>query len=1025
MEKYKNTKTIRFRLIPEKISAINSQVECLRKTMSEGAAPHLTRFIQAGHDLSALLRQYIWYTDSDRLKPTVTIRYRWLRSFTRDLFYTWKKEGRGKKIKISDIGYLSPLLADTLREWDATLERLDAGPGRQEAALSIRKLASRPVYPFIRSFIENSNDKNTEETKNKLMVLAGELDTALKACETCFLPVQASGIVIAGASFNYYSVNKKTKDVEAEICKADGQLSARYPDFLLEQAGLPGFKGLSLSDLHARIKSYKAAQKAQFIKAVSNGLTYADLKSTFPLFQTDRDHYEEFLRITNRITQKSTVQSTFPRESPEAGKLQAEIEGLKKERGLYFKGNFRNYSKLCQFYKEVSIKKGMLDARKRGMEKERADAQKLQYWALILEERQEYYLILIPKDRACEVYKKIRASSGQDSSLYYFESMTYPALRKLCFGINGNALLPALQKELPRYNQREFGEFSFRKGASSQETGEARLVTFYQEVLKTDFVKNNLDLPHHALAALAGRPFGSLQDFKVALEKECYCKKQVLSAKLKKEILEQYDAQIFRITSLDLQKGEKKNLKAHTTIWQQFWTRENEVQQYNLRLNPEIAVSWRAVTGDPAWHDPVKKNRYSQEQYTLHTTITDNALHNETVYAAEDAIRQFNGDIDAGLKEQFTNNALWFYGIDTGETGSATLALIDKNMKPRLFTVYECRRPDFAKQGYVYNADKELVIRDKPYTAIQNLSYFLSRELYEKTFRDGLFQETFTELFEKKHTAALDLATAKVINGNIVTNGDITTLLNLTILNAQRAIYQAPPGAELKEKGQTLYFDDGNKTVYRHRKIFEYIRPYQQVRDYLFSDRPGPQANNITGLEEKICQTRRALVGNITGVIYSLYKQYPGIISIKDSRPGKVGTGRMKCEENIGRFLEWSLYRKLQSDGAVPPIRELGKARETEEYLQGSGNKTPKQFGILQFVNGNDAGSACPNCNDTGSNRHGREEGEFFCEKCGFHNKTNPMGYESLDSRDKITAFNIARKGLFLHIDSPAISCAL
>lgn len=62
----------------------------------------------------------------------------------------------------------------------------------------------------------------------------------------------------------------------------------------------------------------------------------------------------------------------------------------------------------------------------------------------------------------------------------------------------------------------------------------------------------------------------------------------------------------------------------------------------------------------------------------------------------------------------------------------------------------------------------------------------------------------------------------------------------------------------------------------------------------------------------------------------------------------------------------------------------------------------------------------CPNCNEiayaSSSNDPNYLEDKaakiFYCRKCGFHNKTNPMEYESLDSNDKIAAFNIAKRGL-------------
>src|SRR5208282_5143981 len=223
-------------------------------------------------------------------------------------------------------------------------------------------------------------------------------------------------------------------------------------------------------------------------------------------------------------------------------------------------------------------------------------------------------------------------------------------------------------------------------------------------------------------------------------------------------------------------------------------------------------------------------------------------------------------------------NQLWFYGIDAGEIELATLALMDKDKKPQSFTVYELKDLDFSKEGYIYNKERVLVIREKPYKAIQNLSYFLNEELYEKTFRDGKFKETFNDLFKEKHVSAIDLTTAKVINGKIISNGDIITLLNLKILHAQRKIYQGlitNPQAELKEKDYKLYFETAEKEpvkgIYISRLDFEHIKSYHEIKNSLFTYFANQQKNEAR-VEDQINQTRRALVGNMTGVIYYLYQ---------------------------------------------------------------------------------------------------------------------------------------------------------
>lgn len=1061
MEKYKITKTIRFKLLPDKIQDMNHQIEILKNsTTEESKKNNLLTLILRGQELPKLLEEYIRYKDNHKLKSNITIHYRWLRSYTKALFYNWKKDDTEKKIKISDVDYLSHIFEDFLNEWANTIERINTDCNRPEEsktrdaeiALSIKKLCTRQMFPFMKDFIGNSNNKDAEETKSKLTILLNEFEVALNIAERAYLPSQSSGIVVAKASFNYYTVNKKQKDFDTESNEIEKELNSKYDakkyNQRLKELNLVGLKELSITEFYSKIKNYKSHQKSQFLEAVSNGLAFADLKRKFPLFQTESKKYAAFIELTNKIREKSTEKSLLSQDSPKAQKLQMEITKLKRARGIFFKQEFKNYIEICQLYKDLAAKKGKLSAQKKGIEKERIDSQRLQYWALVLEEKQRHSLILIPKENANKVYKQVQASkdgsASSSSSLYYFESMTYRALRKLCFGINGNTFLPEIQKELPQYGQREFGEFCFHKSKDDKEIDEPKLISFYQSVLKTNFVKNNLALPQTVFNEAAVRPFETKQDFQIALEKCCYAKKQIISETLKKEILENCNAQIFKITSLDLQKENQKNLKTHTQIWNQFWTKQNEEQNYDLRLNPEISITWRDAKktriekygAGSALYDPKKRNRYLGEQYTLCTTVTENALNNEITFAFEDIktkgteISKFNDKINLSLKKELTKNQLWFYGIDVGEVELATLALMNKDKKPQLFTVYELKQLDFSKQGFIYNKDRDLVLRDKPYKAIQNLSYFLNAELYEKTFKDGKFQEIFDQLFEERHVSAIDLTTAKVINKKIITNGDIITFLNLKILHAQRKIYKeiiTNPHAELKEKDYKLYFDTEGKEdinkIYHSRLEFEHIKSYQEIRDYLFAYF-ADQQKNAARVEEQINQTRRALVGNMIGVIYLLYQKYPGIISIEDLDQSKIESDRKKFEGNIERPLEWALYRKFQQGGYVPPISELIKLREIEGYTQKKGkeenNERLKQFGIIKFVSKEETSLTCPHCNEkayanSSSDPNYREDKEvkvFYCRKCDFHNKVNPMGYDSLDSNDKIAAFNIAKRGL-------------
>jgi len=158
------------------------------------------------------------------------------------------------------------------------------------------------------------------------------------------------------------------------------------------------------------------------------------------------------------------------------------------------------------------------------------------------------------------------------------------------------------------------------------------------------------------------------------------------------------------------------------------------------------------------------------------------------------------------------------------------------------------------------------------------------------------------------------------------------------------------------------------------------------------------------------------------GVIYSLYNQFPGIIAIENLKASKVESDRKKTEGNVERPLEWALFRKFQQQGLVPLVSELIKLREYEKfptpYRKQVKYEPLKQFGIISFISEEDTSRRCPSCgikaypaDKEDEYMNDKEKKIFKCNECGFHNLQNPGEFKSLDSNDKVAAFNIAVKG--------------
>jgi hypothetical protein len=1088
MEKFQRTRAIRFKLEPtEHIGLVDKEVEALQKQSDkkQNCIDLVTNGLALRDQLHKLISRH---SVELKLKKDVEVKYTWLRLYTKTEYYDYRKSlNENKKIfSIKEVPYLEHKLSEWFENWKSNLDLLNGHVTKTtdeqhnlnrkpEIGLIIKALSQRNAFAFIKEFIDSINLKN--DSKDKLEAMGKEVDRLLKLCEKDFLPTQSMGYPIVQASLNYYTIFKNTKGLEEKKSKLIKDNITEETQCLIESLNNDSLRlnqiryiddridenrdsYIALSELATSMKLYKARAKSKFLENIQKNqdMPFDEAKKhlLFGSFKiqnradkgkSQSDVFADFMCLNKKLHPIHKSKQSTTDENNEDLK---EIANL---RGKYFttlkdnKTYFNEYVNYCEKFRKVAQKAGLLRARIKGIDKEKLESQRLQYWAVVMEQEGTQYIAFIPKngDKAKKAYEyylqqPICNSSKIQNKLFYFESLTHRALEKLCFGgikEKTNTFCPEIQKELTRqkypmyHRENKNGFFDFIDGEywfNDKEgiKNESLLIKFYKDVLNTKYARTALKgVPWDQLKReVLDKDFGGdFESFRQALEKFSYIKQVVSKENLLSELSSKYNAQIFKITTLDLRKKEQKNLKEHTNVWKNFWDVENEQNVYPIRINPQLSIFWRdsklsreeKYGKESELYDVNKKNRYLHPQYTLATTITENATTQKINVAFQDAqskkeqIDQFNEKLSK------TFNAQYSFGIDTGIVELATLVLAkkDKNgeIKPQLFTVYELKDLNFSKKGYVYNDKGERVIRKEPYRAVKNLSYFLDEKLYEKTFRDGKFQETFDELFDKKNVCAIDLTTAKVINGKIIINGDIISYLNLKVLNAKRKIYQElinNPSSKLQEKDYKLYFEHQN-SVYASKKEFDCVRSYEEIRQELV-DYVANKKKNPVWQEENINKARKASVGNAVGVISYLYQLYEGVIAMEDLRQSTIESDRKAFEGHIARVLEFALYRKFIRENLVPPmLSEIVQLRE-------SGKLT--EIGIVKFVSEKSTSLSCPVCGEkaykSSSNEQYIKDKEmkiFRCNHCTFHNKDNPKGYDSLDSNDKIAAFNIAKRG--------------
>ena len=870
MQKYKITKTIRFKLEAETMcEQLHATIQALNKKNEFNLAHFITQLKSFCDDM----RKYLFFEKGNELEVDgkLIIKKEWLRIYAKQALADvtekekanlYNREGNRKLRreqytidKYKDLKFTIKEIFDNVDKiycdiaTDASAE-LNERSRRAHTGLLLQRLSAKRALPYLVSLVENTSKKNEiDDLSVRLKYFSAKLLQQLTFGTCEYLPAQSNGIPIAKASFNYYTINKKTADYSKIVEDISHKLLVtdlnnlpyfkfNFPNKLKESItedikaktdnkqllfGDSPFADTSTASLRQILKNIKAEQKGKFQEFMNNNPSLEKLKSKTNLYlfnNITQDEFDEYANLTKQIEEKGISINQCSSESQKR-KLRSDMQHLKKLRGKLLKDNFNTYKTFANFHGEVAKRHGKLLAQLKGIEKERAESQLLNYWALILEQDGTHKLVLVPKEEANEFRKKLNPSTENnlDNKIFWFESLTFRSLRKLCFGnlengTQSNSFHPEIKKEIQVPN----GEFEFQGD-------EQKKIEFYQEVLNTNYAKQVLDLPQEVNTRIIGKNFDSLYDFIIALEKICYRRFSTVDENTIKE-LKRIGAQVFNITSLDLrnEKNSKDKVaryahtdKMHTQIWKNFWSVDNENNNFDIRLNPEITISYRKPKEsrivkygkESKLFDQNKKNRYLHEQFALITTISEhcNTPAKDLSFVSDDDFKKSIEEFNKTLTKDKVKFAL---GLDNGEVELSTLGVyLPQFEKPtneekivELKKTKEYGFQVFKIKDLLYS---EMDLNGKLRKIIQNPSYFVKEDIYCRTFGKTKeeYKKMFADVFEEKYLLTLDLTTAKVIDGKIIENGDVISLFNLWMRHAQRNIYEMNDHAK-KETAKTI-----------------------------------------------------------------------------------------------------------------------------------------------------------------------------------------------------------------------------
>ncbi len=739
----------------------------------------------------------------------------------------------------------------------------------------------------------------------------------------------------------------------------------------------------------------------------------------------------------------------------------------------YFKG----YGHFCEKYKNIAQKRGQFIAQIKGVEREKQESQQTDFWSFIYCEKDKKQLWLVPKElrqKAREfIYDSQKETSNSQLYLCCFESLSFRALHKLCFA-EQSSFVEEMPDDLKNL-QKEVKKFPTKGDKLKLKEKNLKTLKFLKEVLNSDYTNEKLKLDQSFPLSFSDCPrqaeiprkreskkidqknsnwiknnlywideSESLEEFEKSLEEACYHIKTItFTEEEKQRFLKNFDVTVLDISSYDL-KGRNKNTyqspespdRLHTYWWKAFWSKSfpssknqndrggkaNNSLFENIRLNPEVKIRYRKADEHLKEYFTKKqfpnsfKNRRLKEQWTIHFTLALNAgkKYDDLAFSKPEEILEKIKSFNKKLNEEMDFKSSWKYGIDRGQKELATLCLAQFNPEDT-YTVGEktIPKPKFPNaekdikcwtlQDYSYLKEYKTVKgEEKKCYAVKNPSYFME----EKYLNDRT-------VFKQESISCLDLTTAKVIKGRIITNGDVLTYLKLKKIVAKRELYKLYYDGKIKpsiklewsqwENGDinnserkrpegvlNIKTSDGEKTIYWYRKEYENI-PLQideqgniqitynkssiqnSLNNYLQQLKQENNTHTPTILE--VNHLRDAITANMVGVICHLQKKYPGFIILEDLKKHDIDKHFFQSNENIARRLEYALYNKFQTLSLVPPhVKDIIRLREENKKSQDNKNKQKDKKSKGKHKNSNNImadqlksfGSVHPSKQDTG-----------------------------------------------------------
>lgn len=1090
---YELRKTIRFALQPKNISRAYTPPKSNDEDLHRRVADFIGKYSFVIENLDKIVFSNSENDEEKKLQKKVYIKHTWLKNYTKTEFYNAKEEiviydrKKNNQISIGDrnVDFLRDYFKNWLNENRGCVENLKRflnQPEEKQKRISeyaywIQKILKRSNFKAVfELFHDNIQHKDSDEEilsiKEKLL----EVKSLLELLEKELLPSQSLGVEIEQSSFNYYTVNKKPKNYNSEIKDAEQKENKKLLDFkeynkknnkkknafsfksldflkaaienldddnfVEEQCGKiteikKDFNHLKIKSAYKFLKDYKANEKSKFFELLSKGKTDVEIGRECPLFACSDGNFLKIKNLTDQINKASDEKKRKP---------------LKEARGKHFDVvrengrlcSFKNYKKICSLFQEIAMEIGKIKAEAKALKKEKIDAERLQSWSIILEKDNQRYILTIPRDAQNNLQnakKYIDSLQGEKSGewkLHSFESLALRALDKLCFGFDKNTFYPRIESALKLKGKSFFIKDRLKRKDEFSKDG-SELVKFYQTVLGLRATGEMLALANfEGLSEIIKTDYANKEDFEKDLKRACYFKKSVtISESIKDEIIKNYQGNLYKITSYDLEKDDDEeiaNLKnkqkldrrspeAHTKIWLNFWTNKNIENKYEIRLNPEFKINFVENSFKELENrnlGELKKNRRQQDRFLLSTTITLQA-HDKSAdlnFKGTDEIIKFIEGYNKEFNKKIKPFDIYYYGLDRGQKELLTLGLFKFSETEKVKFAKqdgahgEYNKPEFINiETYQIKPDKYLEKNDKGRIAYKSASEFMDNfDVVEKISTSSCF----------------DMSCAKLIKDKIVINGDIATYLEMKRVSALRKIYEGMTQGRFRsdticfnaEKGALFLNIENrgkleNENLYFYNERFKDILSLEAIKKELqgyYNLLKSKKAVEVITVN-KINHLRDALCANAVGILSYLQKQYFGMMFLENLELSNKNKRIEEFSGNLASRIEWRILQKFQTLLLVPPVYKQVMVLQDKKFIN--------QLGIVAYIESRGTTKECPHCSTkNGDNSEKWSNHAYKCRNtmCNFDtsDQGKRRGLISLDNSDSLAAYNIAKRGLSL-----------